>query len=440
MSAEQAGTGPEGLASRRAAYRALRRVHAHGTWSSPAVDAAIGKLGPRDRAFAANLAFETLRWEGTLDWALDHVLKRPDVEDGVRDVLRLGAWQLAYGQTPPHAAVATAVEVARAEVGQRATGFVNGVLRALARRWDELPWPDEGTTEGLGLTTGYEPWIVAEARARFRDDARAVLEAGNAAPGVTLRAGGDPDALVAELAAAGLPAERGAHAAEAVRAPGAVPGRLPAVAEGRATPQDEASMLVVEALLAAAPDAPLIYDVCAAPGGKATHLTARGRRVLAGDHRLSRARLISELAQRLGLPLAVVVADGLAPPVAPASLDAVLLDVPCTGLGVVRRRPELRWRRSAGDPAELARLQGSLVDAAVALLRPGGVLCYSACTWTIAETTSVVGAALARHPELRAAPVALDAGWALPEGPGILLRPDHDGTDGMYVAILIRDD
>ena len=429
----------EGLASRRAAYRVLRRVHAHGMWASPAVDAALGNLAPRDRSFAANLAFETLRWEGTLDWALDHVLKRPDVEDGVRDVLRLGAWQLAYGQTPAHAAVATAVEVARAEVGQRATGFVNGVLRALARRWDELPWPDETTTEGLALATGYAPWIVAEARARFGGDARAVLEAGNVAPGVTLRAEGDSDALVAELVEAGIPAQRGALAADAVRAPGAVPGSLPAVAEGRATPQDEASMLVVEALLTAAPEAELVYDVCSAPGGKATHLAARGRRVLAGDRLESRTRLTAELADRLGADVWVVAADGTAPPLAEGRLDAVLLDVPCTGLGVVRRRPELRWRREAGDPAELARLQSRLIDAAVLLLRPGGILCYSACTWTVAETTAVVDAALRRHPSLRALPTDLGAHWTPPGGPGTMLRPDLDGTDAMYAALLVRD-
>jgi 16S rRNA (cytosine967-C5)-methyltransferase len=440
-----AGDEPAGLASRRAAYRALRRVHGTGAWAPRAVDSALrgAALDARDRAFAANLAYETLRWEGTLDWALDRVLSRPRsaVQPELLDVLRLGAWQLLYGGTPDRSAVATAVEVARAEIGPQATGFTNGVLRGLARARDGLPWPPRDGDEGLGLALGYPAWVVAEARRAFGDRAADVLAAGNEAPGLTLRACGDPVALLAELRAAGLDAAPGRAAPEAVRVPGADPAALPAVAQGRATPQDEASMLVVRALAAAAGglEGALAYDAAAAPGGKSTHLAQLGARVVAGDLRPARARLVAEAAARLHLAerVAAVAADATAPPLAAGSVDAVLLDAPCSGLGVVRRRPELRWRREAGDPERLGALQGRLLSAVARLVRPGGTLLYSVCTWPAAETGDVVAAFLAAEGD-RFSPLALDprvlGGAGTPAGPGVQLDPARDGVDAMYLC------
>lgn len=384
-------------------------------------------LDSRDRAFATALALDTLRREGTLDWALSHVIDRPldDVEPVVLDVLRLGAWQLGYGRVPARAAVDTSVALAREAIGARATGFVNGVLRALARRWDTLPWPPRETDEGLALATGYPAWVVREARTRFGEEVEAVLEAGNAPPGVTLRARpGERDALVAELREDGVDAVPGEHSDRAVRAPGADARRLAAVREGRAAAQDEASMLVTDALDRHLGPGARVVDVCAAPGGKATDLAERGHRVVAADLRAGRVRQVAELADRLGVSLDVVVADGTAPPWAPARAEGTLVDAPCTGLGTVRRRPELRWRRDPGDPDELHELQVRLVTAAVAATMSGGVVCYSACTWTVAETEGVVDRVAAELPvEL------LESRQ---------LRPDVDGTDGMFYAVLRR--
>jgi len=471
-----------GLPARRAAYRAVRRVHSTEAWSTRAVDSALrgGDLDARDRSFAANLAYQTLRWEGTLDWALARVLTRPldQVQPELLDILRLGAWQLLRGGVPDRAAVWTAVDLARAELGPQATGFANGVLRGLARRRDALPWPDPGTDEGLGLALGYAPWIVAEARAVHGDRTPAVLEAGNEPPGLTLRASppGTRDDLVAELRAAGRDAAPTLHAADGVRVPGADPADLPAVAEGRATPQDEASMLVVEALAAALGRGPRpapsgaggsappptrpgaggghgalpapalrglrVLDAAAAPGGKTTHLAGLGAEVVAADVRAGRTRLVAEAAQRLHLAdhVQTVTADMTAPPFGPASFDAVLLDAPCTGLGVVRRRPELRWRRDPGDPARLGALQGELLAALAPLVRPGGVLLYSACTWTGAETTAVVERFLAAEGDRFTAERARtgSAGRPAPAGPGTLLDPAADTTDGFYLAPLRR--
>lgn len=441
-----------GVAARRAAWHAVRRVHAEGAWSPPAVAAALraARLDGRDRAFAANLAYETLRWEGTLDWVLGHAVQRPlpEIEPAILDVLRIGAWQLLHGNVPDRAAVSTAVELARAEVGARATGFVNGVLRGLARRMHSLPWPSGD--EGVALRLAYPPWVVAEARDRFGARTEAVLEAGNAAPGLTLRALGDRDALVDELRAAGYDARAGARSPEAVRVPGADPARLTAVTEGRATPQDEASMLVVRALVAdlfdehgrLPADWPVL-DACAAPGGKSTHLARLGAQVAAADLRPVRASLVAEAATRLGLSdrVRVVAADATAPPWRPACFAGVLVDAPCTGLGVVRRRPELRWRRSPEDPSRLGALQLKLIEAAATLVRPGGRLVYSACTWTTAETADVATAFLAAHGD-RFSAVELSGvlGRAGAAGdPGVQLAPDVDDVDGMYVAAFARD-
>lgn len=443
-----------GLASRRAAWQAVRRVHEAGAWSPPAVAAALrsSRLDARDRSFAANLAYETLRWEGTLDWALSQVVQRPliEVEPAVLDVLRIGAWQLLYGGVPDRAAVATSVDLARTEVGARSTGFVNGVLRGLARQLDRLPWP--AGDAGVALRLGYPQWAVAVARARFGARAEAVLEAGNRPPGLTLRARGDRDALVAELRAAGHDAHPGRRAPAAVRVAGADPTRLAAVADGRAVPQDEASMLVVHAVVDGLTDDRgevgadcTVLDACAAPGGKATHLAQLGARVAAVDLHHSRASLVAESVGRLGLGDRVLVAgaDSTRPPWPPASFDAVLVDAPCTGLGVVRRRPEVRWRRSADDPARLAVLQLRLLEAAAELVRPGGRLVYSACTWSRAETVEVATAFLAAHGDRFAArdlrPV-LASSPIEPGDPGVQLASDVDDVDGMYVAAFDRSE
>ncbi|MEX0657721.1 MAG: transcription antitermination factor NusB [Egibacteraceae bacterium] len=440
-----------GLASRRAAWRAIRTVHERRAWSPPAVGAALRAttLGDQDRAFAANLAYSTLRWEGTLDWALAQVVQRPlaDIEPAVLDVLRIGAWQLLYGNVPDRAAVDTAVEVARTEVGDRVTGFVNGVLRGLGRTASTLPWPSGDA--GVGLRLAYPAWMVAEARRRFGARAEDVLAAGNVSPGLTLRATGDRDLLVAELQAAGLDAHPGRRAPEAVRVAGGDPNTLPSVAAGRATPQDEASMLVARVVVDAggardAPPAPgwCVLDLCAAPGGKSTHLAQLGAAVVAADLRPTRAGLVAAAATRLGLAdrIAVVVADATAPPWRRECFDAVLVDAPCTGLGVVRRRPELRWRRDADDPARLGRLQLQLLESASTLVRPGGRLVYSVCTWPVAETSAVANAFLAAHGD-RFAPVDVAATLGadpVAGDPGVQLAPDVDEVDGMYVAAFGR--
>lgn len=449
----------EGLATRKVAYRALRSIAEREAFSPPVVQRAVATLPQRERGLAANLVYETLRWRGTLDWALDQVLDRAsdDVEEPLRDILRMGAWQLLYGRMPDRAVVDTSVALARAEVGERVAGFTNGVLRNLSRRKDSLNWPPTDDARGLGLATGYSTWIAQEARERFGARAEALLRAGNDAPGLTLRVsapiGGDArvvrEALAQELQELGIPTTPGRWTDEALRAPGADPGALAAVTQGRATPQDEASMvvarLVVAALAHAGGSGEQVADLCAGPGGKTTHLAQLGLEVTATDPIESRVRMVAELAERLGVADRVhaLARDARSPELPQASFDAVLVDAPCTGLGVTRRRPEVRWRRVAEDPARLAALQLEILNAAAGLVRPGGVLVYSVCTWTRAETVDVTRAFLAMEGDrftvmVPEALLPAGCGQVLSGDVGVQLSPDLDETDGMYAAVFHR--
>jgi 16S rRNA (cytosine967-C5)-methyltransferase len=427
-----------GLAARRAALAALRAVDEDGAWSNLAVPAAIAALpDERDRGFAAHLAYDTLRWEGTLDWALGQVLTRPldDVEPALQRVLRLGALQLLRSAVPARAAVATSVALAREQVPRKraagAAGFVNGVLRALARRAAQLPWPDPAAApvEHLALTTGHPPWVVADLLDRHPfERVAAILAADDEPPGLTLRATGDRAALLAELRAAGIVAEPGALDV-AVRAPGADPRRLAAVREGRAVPQDEASMRVVAATGTRPGDR--VLDLCAGPGGKATFLAGLAGpdgRVVGVELHPHRAELVRAAAARQGVAVDVRVGDAADPPLAADErFERVLLDAPCTGLGTGRRRPEVRWRRRPEDAAALAALQRRLLVAAAGRVAPGGTLTYAVCTWTAVETDAVVDAV---------APDLARAG--LQAGERVQLWPDRDATDGMYLATWTR--
>jgi 16S rRNA (cytosine967-C5)-methyltransferase len=430
---------PAGLASRRAALAALTQVDDAGRWSNLAVPEAIAELTEvRDRAFAAHLAYETLRWEGTLDAALTLVLTRElaAVEPALRRILRLGATQLLISDVPARAAVDTSVQLAREAVpaGRRdgAAGFVNGVLRALSRRGDDLGWPDAGhdPVGHLALSTGHPRWIVEDLAARLgAERAGRILAADDVAPGVTLRANGDREALLAELAAAGIEATAGVTPG-AVRAPGLDPRGAAAVREGRAVVQDEASMRV--ALAAGATPGARVLDLCAGPGGKATHLAhlvGPTGSVTAVELHPHRARLITAAAATQSVPVEVVVGDARIPTVAPeATYDVVLVDAPCTGLGTGRRRPEVRWRRQPEDAVELAALQRELLAAAAPRVAPGGQLTYAVCTWTAAETTAVVEAF---EGDL--------ASTGLTRRETLQLWPDTDDTDGMFIATWVRE-
>ncbi|MFL6217807.1 MAG: transcription antitermination factor NusB, partial [Actinomycetes bacterium] len=412
---------------RDVALAALERVDA-GAYANLALPGLLRRttLSPSDRAAATDLVYGSLRMRAALDFALAPLSRQPldRLEPLVLRGLRLGAYALLFGGTAPHAAVAETVgAVARA--GHRGqAGYVNAVLRRLAAAPPAWPDPDRDPV-GWATTRGSHPaWIVEEALARLGpEEMRALVEADNTRPEVSLRATPGRvgrDELLAELAA-GVSARPSPLSPDCVLLERGDPGRLPAVREGRAVVQDAASALVAPAVGAGPGD--LVADLAAGPGGKAGHLAALGARVLAVERHPGRARLVAETARRLGVAdrLHTVVGDGRRPPLRPAGADAALVDAPCTNLGSLRRRPEARWRHGPEDLPELVELQLELLEAAADVVRPGGTVLYSVCTWTGAETDGVVAELLERREELR-----LDETRQL--------WPHRDGADGMFLA------
>jgi 16S rRNA (cytosine967-C5)-methyltransferase len=359
--------------SRRVALDALERIDVDGAYANLVLPAALARSGlpDRDRRFVTDLVYGTTRMRRACDALVDRFLSRPPVPR-VRSALRLGAYQLAFAGVPPHAAVAETVTV----TPRSARGLVNAILRRVADT--PLDWPDDATRLSV------PDWLLARLTDDLgADEAIAAVEAMNDAPTVTERA----DGYI----------------------------------------QDEASQQVA-ALVEATP-VDHVLDLCAAPGGKATALAATGAWVVAADVRPNRVALIRRNAQRLDTPLALVTAEGTAPPWRPASFDAVLVDAPCSGLGTLRRRPDLRWRVDEKGIDRLAALQQRLVDAAAELVRPGGRLLYSVCTLTAAESTGVDRHLAATRPDLAPLPPP-GAPWR-EWGRGALLLPQAAGTDGM---------
>ena len=429
--------------ARDVALAALGRVE-EGAWANLALPGLLARsgLGPGDRAAVTDLVSGTLRLQAALDTALAPLSRQPitHLEPLVRNGLRLGAYELLFAGTAPHAALHEVVGSVRRAGHQGQAGYVNAVLRRLAVA--EPRWPDPAADPaGWATTRGSHPaWVVEEALARLGPhELVALVEADNTRPKVTLRATPGRttrNELLRELDAAGVPAEPSSLSPSCVELARGDPRELAVVRDGRAVVQDAASALVAPAL-GVGPGA-LVADLAAGPGGKAGHLAALGARVLAVELHPARARLVRETAARLGTATSArvlaVAGDGTQPPIAPGRADGALVDAPCTNLGSLRRRPEARWRHQVDEVERLAALQLRLLEAATDAVRPGGAIVYSVCTWTRAETDAVVDALLEQRPGLAPAPLAGPAGPA----PRRQLWPHREGADGVFLARLVK--
>jgi 16S rRNA (cytosine967-C5)-methyltransferase len=418
-------------------------------------------LTGRDAALATELTYGTLRGRGTYDAILEVCCDRDlgSLDPAVLEVLRLGAHQLLATRVQPHAAVATSVSLIRDVAGPRPTGLVNAVLRRVSTRdmtaWLEIAAPDraQDPVGHLAVTHSHPRWIVSAMAEALGEDlagrlteTEAVLAADNERPSVHVCA--TPGlADRAELVSAGCEPARWSEFGAYL--PEGEPAALAAVAEGRAAVQDEASQLaalaVARAGVGGADDRWL--DLCAGPGGKARLLAGlaggTGARLLAAERREHRARLVAQATARTGAG-AVVVADGRVPAWRLSAFSRVLADVPCSGLGALRRRPEARWRRTEGSLAGLDVLQRELLRTALDSASPGGVVGYVTCSPHLAETRDVVAAVLAERPGSE----VLDAPAVLAEVPGLSCPepyqrfaqfwPHRHGTDAMFVALLRR--
>ena len=384
------------------------------------------------------LAYGAVQRQRSLDHLIDARLDRPDrVEPGVRDVLRLGAYELTFSDgTPEHAVVDQAALAARAIPGPGArrsarAGLVNAVLRRLA----EADGAAELAAEDDAVRHSFPDWIAAGLRDALGDEAGAVMAASNVAAESALRWNplrGGRDALEAQLPRGW---SRGALAPESYIHPGAFDLEGSDLwAAGRAMAQSRASQLVAHALAPAPGER--VLDLCAAPGAKTTHLAALASNAIeltAVELHPSRARALEALLERMGAEARVVVGDAREVPL-DGSFDAVLVDPPCTGLGVLAARPDARWRRREEALSGLVRLQADLLARALALVAPGGRVVYSTCTLLRAENEEIVAGSGRSLDDLRSlAPAAAHPGL-----PGALRTlPSTHGTDGFFIARLV---
>lgn len=427
------------VSARSVALDVIRRVTDEGAYSNLTLARTLERAGlsERDAAFATELAYGTLRRLVAIDQALAPLLERPleSAPKGARAALRLGAYQLRFTRVPPHAAVSETVALA----DPRHRGFVNAVLRRLASAPPNQPLGSDDAA--VSLRTGLAEWAVRELR-RVLPDPGETEEAAAALAGrgrLTLRTNTcrtSVDDLERVLADAAIRTERGQLHRGSLLADAGAPSRLPGFAEGWFAVQDQASSFVVTAL--DPQPAERVLDVCAGPGGKTGYiacLVGDDGRAVAADVSPSRLGLVRDQLERLGGRAALVAQDGRRPAVE-GGFDRVLVDAPCSGIGSARRRPELLWRPRKDELSGLARLQVGIASAAARLVRPGGRLVYSVCTFPRAETDAACDAILRRSSELE--PVAIDG----PEGPSerVRLWPHRHGCDAMFVAAFRRRD
>ncbi len=453
--------GPGGPSARGVALDILWRVDAHGAYADRLLDHLPASLPPRDRALATELVYGVLRWQRLLDWHLARVSRRPlDTLDGrIRAVLRLSAYQLGFlERVPPWAVVHEAVELAKGVEGATRRGrrasrpgtaqFVNAVLRALTRV--PRPWPvptAEDPVEALALRTSHPTWLVRRWVERYgMEEAEALARAMNERPPLVVRVNtlrATPEAVCEALAAAGAEVRPGRWAPEALVVSGAGdPRQLEPLRLGWGTVQDEASILVGHAL---GPEpGETVADVCAAPGTKTTHLgqlMANRGRILATDPHPRRLGLLRVACARLGIRIVDAREGGveaLAREVGPVC-DRVLVDAPCSNLGVLRRNPDGKWRRREEDLAALAETQAAILAAAGRLVRPGGVLVYATCSLEPEENEAVVAAWRRQVPAFEPDPVPPTVPEACRAGPATLrMYPHRHGSDGFTAQRLRR--
>ncbi len=403
-------------------------------------------LDSRSRRFVTTLVQTTHRWRGRADRVLDTRLERglSSLDPCTRNILRLAYVQLFHlDAIPAYAVVDTAVELTRRHEGSGKARLVNGILRGLSKRPPSpREWGEGPGARALEGELSHPAWLLERWIARWgMEETRRICAWNNEPARIHLRVSGGAQAAE-EIARALQGPEReiqpGAILEEALRVQGAFdPVHEPAVHAGQVTVQDESQMLVGRLW----PDARArAFDLCASPGTKASHLAEQsgGAPVFASDVRLSRARLVASTSRRMRQPhLHALVADGRRPPYRNASAERVLLDAPCTSLGVLQRRPDARWLRGPEAIAGAARLQAQLLDAAAVLVAPGKWLLYSVCTLEPEETDAMMERFRARHPEF--SPHELP-GW-VPEkiraGAGIMrILPGVLGMEGVYAALM----
>ncbi len=404
-------------------------------------------LDPRERAWCRELAYGAQRLRGRLDYVLNRRVRRglDSVDPEMLDVLRLGLYQILYmAGIPEYAASSQTVDLARTVGGDRAAGFANAIMRATVREGPgEEHFPDfDADPAGYLSTWGSHPrWLVDRWLQRWPvSDVRKLVEANNEVPPIYLRCFRDtPEEAAKALVKAGIDARPvGLGTGCVVLSAGASP--IEAMSVVPSVVQDPAAALVVPYADPGPGDR--VADLCAAPGGKTMALAARGNSVLAADRSLERLRLVRGNVARLApkvpagsdMRVAVVQADALAPIV--ESVDMLLLDVPCTGTGTLRRNPDARWKLTAERLDELVDIQDRILEACSGVVPSGGLLVYSTCSLEPEENEDRVAVFLDRHPEFHAEPGSgVDERYLSGRG-HLSVLPQECGFDGAFAARL----
>jgi 16S rRNA (cytosine967-C5)-methyltransferase len=435
---------------REAALRILHAVDTRSAFSDRLLEGAHersdarGGVGERDQALLHELVKGTLRWRGRVDWALDRLVHigLSQVQPWVKNVLRMGAYQILFlDRVPAHAAVDESVKLAHKYGHPGTAGLVNSVLRRLAEEKDQTTFPEGEDLGSLAVWGSHPEWLVERWLDRFGLEAtRALMLADNRPARVGLRANplrGDRDALLARLAEAGIAASPAELSSDLVWLEiGTTPHALAVFREGWCTAQDESESLVAR-LVAPQPHERLL-DLCAAPGGKSTHLAelmGDEGEVWAMERASERVPALEQTVARLGLhSIHVVEGDGRHYPF-PMPFDRVLVDAPCSGLGVLGRRADARWRKGPEVLREMAPIQLELLSAAGRPARPGGVLVYSVCSFEPEETFDVVERFLRQNPAfvLESAQAFLPES-VVDENGFMVVLPHVHGCDGAFAA------
>ena len=435
---------PKPDAPRVLVFDLLTEVNRNGGYSNLLLPQALSasNFEQRDKGFVTELLYGTLRMQGRHDYILTQVADRPlsEIDAGIIDICRMGVHQLFEMRVATHAAVSATVELARKVIGESKASFVNAILRKVsAHSLEEWLEPAHRITDPivrLSILYSHPEWIVSAYFDLLKDSDRVESElAANNVPALPTLVAWPGDSTKAELVELGAIAT--AYSPYGARFDGA-PGSLEIIRHRKAGVQDEGSQLVAHIFSLAAAQSHSILDLCAGPGGKAALLAhianVNGQSFLANEVSEARAKLVKNVIGKFP----VRVGDGREIASMGETFDAILADVPCTGLGALRRRPEVRWRRTVQDLRNLLELQRELSDAAISVLNPNGIFGYATCSPHFSETSGEVIRILKEHPELEQIDVTefLPAGLnGATRGESLSLWTSQHGTDSMFLSL-----
>jgi len=444
-------------AAREAALKILYDINEKGAYSNISINRhfSIGKLKEIDKAFATELVYGTIKWKLTIDWIIEQFskVKISKISPWIMNILRMGVYQLLFvDKVPATAACNESVKLAKRYGHAASSGYVNAVLRNIARNKNKIEYPDRNSDalRFLSIKYSHPEWMVKKWVDLFGIDfTEELLESNNEVPELTVRVNTlktTKDELAENLKVSGYEVENGRYMEQAliIKNPRSI-SDMESFKKGHFQVQDESSMLVSQ-ILDPKPGE-LVMDVCSAPGGKATHIAELMKNegcVIARDIHEHKIKLINDAINRLGLD---IVKTELFDATIPderyrEKADKVLVDAPCTGLGIIRRKPDIKWERTEADLAEIVKLQKKILRAASTYVKPGGTLVYSTCTINPEENELVVKDFMRSDSSFKLVDITQYLPRSLYKADAvngyIQLFPNTDKVDGFFIARMVK--